>query len=172
MEAQERKVATMVLPVGGKAEWTRIMRGEVPVHSSIEQGSPIVQASAVFSDGTVVIGGVSRSDTPAEYNNKFMWVFDAKGQRYPNWPIDVSDHEDFESNGVAFSLREDAEDEEYELNIVEGTTAAPTVPAMPRAKAAAKAKAKAAAKARTKASAKPKVKAKTTTKSKARARSK
>jgi hypothetical protein len=168
MEAQERKVATMVLPVGGKAEWTRIMRGEVPVHDSIEQGSPIVQASAVFSDGTVVVGGVARSDTPAEYNNKFMWVFDAKGQRYPNWPIDVGDHEDFESNGVAFSLREDAEDEEYELNIVEGTAAAPTVPAKPKAKAAAKAKAKAS----TKAAAKPKAKAKTAAKSKAKARAK
>ena len=85
------KVATMTLPAGAKEAWTGLMRGSASVAGSIEQNTPIVQAHAVFADGTQVVGGVLKSDTPAEYNIKFMWVFNTKGERHPGWPIDVGD---------------------------------------------------------------------------------
>ncbi len=159
------KVATMTLPVGAKEAWTGLMRGSASVAGSIEQNTPIVQAHAVFSDGTQVIGGVLKSDTPAEYNIKFMWVFNAKGERHPGWPIDVGDHEDFKHAGYVFSLTEGV-DEEYSLDVVEASE----VKAAPKPKAKAKTAPKAKAKAKTAPKAATKVKAKTAPKAKARAK--
>ena len=108
----------MTLPKGGKQAWTDIMQGQAPVPEELLSGDVIVMAYAVFEDGTQVAGGVSKSDTPTEYNIKFMWVFDANGNQYPGWPIDVSDNQDFLQNAYSFSLTEDVDDE-YLLNVVE-----------------------------------------------------
>lgn len=108
----------MLLPAGGKEAWTLIMQGNAAVPDEISVGSPVVMAWARFDDGTQVAGGVYKSDTPTDYNVKFMWVLDADGNQYPGWPIDVSDHEDFLNNGYLFSLTPDS-DEVYLLNVVE-----------------------------------------------------
>jgi hypothetical protein len=111
--------ASMALPAGGKQAWTEIMQGTGPVPGEINAGSPIVMALARFDDGTQVAGGVYKSDTPTDYNIKFMWVFDAKGNQYPGWPIDVSDDEDFLTRSYEFTLTPDAE-QSYLLDVVEG----------------------------------------------------
>lgn len=110
--------ATMTLPRNGKQAWSNIMYGETVVPEYVQTGSPIVMAIATFQDGTWVAGGVLKSEEPAEYNIIFMWVYDKKGTQYPGWPIDFSDHEDFFTSGVEFSLTEDV-DVEYVLHIVE-----------------------------------------------------
>jgi len=112
--------ATMTLPKGGKQAWTDIMQADPPsAPDQINNGSPIVMAYARFDDGTQVAGGVYKwADTQSPMNIKFMWVFDANGNQYPGWPIDVSDDEDFLQTGYYFSLTEDVDDE-YLLNIVE-----------------------------------------------------
>ncbi|WP_040066470.1 hypothetical protein [Pseudomonas batumici] len=110
--------ATMVLPAGGMQAWTRIMQGDSPVPDEINPGSPIVMAFARYSNGTLVAGGVYRSDSSTDYNIKFMWVFDSEGNQYPGWPIDVSDDEDFFSQSYTFSLTSNPQ-ELYQLNIVE-----------------------------------------------------
>lgn len=112
-------VARMILPAGGKEAWTEIMQGVVPVAGEINTGSPIVMAWARFDDGTRVAGGVYKSDTPTDYNVKFMWVFDRNGNQYPGWPIDVSDDEDFLTKAYAFALGADGEEKTYLLKIVE-----------------------------------------------------
>jgi hypothetical protein len=103
------QTARMVLPSGGMNAWTQIMQGATPVSSEINTGSPIVMAWARFKDGTQVAGGVCKSDTPTDYNLKFMWVLDANGNLYPGWPIDVSDDEDFLGKAYSFSLTPDSE---------------------------------------------------------------
>ena len=118
MNDTPKYVTDMVLPAGGKQAWTLIMRGETPVPDQINPGSPIVMANARFEDGTQVSGGVYKSDKPNEYNIKFMWVFDANGNQYPGWPIDVSDQEDFLNNAYLFSL-DGGDEAEYRLNVVE-----------------------------------------------------
>ena len=112
--------ATMTLPKGGKQAWTNIMQADPPsAPNQINNGSPIVMAYARFDDGTQVAGGVYKWEDPQNpLNIKFMWVFDANGNQYPGWPIDVGDDEDFLQNAYSFSLTEGA-DEEYLLNIVE-----------------------------------------------------
>ena len=116
-KAPAPKVARMTLPSGGMEAWTQIMQGAGPSLDRIDKGSPIVMAWARFSDGVQVAGGVYNSGE-ADYNVKFMWVFDANGNRYPGWPIDVSDDEDFHGKGYGFSLTPDGE-ETHRLNIVE-----------------------------------------------------
>ena len=118
LSTEYKHTATMTLPKGGKQSWSLIMQGETPVPDKMNPGSPIVMAYARFDDGTQVAGGVYKSENP-EYNVKFMWVFDADGNQYPGWPIDVSDDEDFDSSGYAFSLTDDPEDADYLLEIVE-----------------------------------------------------
>ncbi len=113
-----KHTAAMTLPKGGMQAWTLIMQGQAPVPDEINTGSPIVMAYARFSDGTQVAGGVNKGENPTEYNVKFMWVFDANGNQYPGWPIDVSDDEDFLSTGYLFSLPQGGETD-YLLNIVE-----------------------------------------------------
>jgi hypothetical protein len=113
-----QQVARMVLPPGGKEAWTQIMQGTGPVPDKINAGSPIVMAWARFKDGTQVAGGVYKSDTPTDYNVKFMWVFDANGNQYPGWPLDVSDNENFLGKAYSFSLTPDAE-ETYLLKVAE-----------------------------------------------------
>jgi hypothetical protein len=110
----------MILPKGAKQRWSNIMQGQAQpaVPEELNVGSPIVMAYAAFEDGTQVAGGVYKGDNPTDYNVKFMWVFDAKGNQYPGWPIDVSDNQDFLQNGYYFSLT-DGVDNEYLLNIVE-----------------------------------------------------
>ena len=110
--------ARMVLPPGGKQAWTEIMFGTTPVPDRINTGTPIVMAWARFKDGTQVAGGVYKSETPTDYNVKFMWVLDAKGNLYPGWPLDVSDNEDFLPHAYNFTLTPDSE-QAYRLNIVE-----------------------------------------------------
>lgn len=118
MSNEPKYTATMTLPKGGKQAWTNIMQGQAPVPDEINTGSPIVMADARFEDGTWVTGGVYKGDDPTDFNVKFMWVFDAKGNQYPGWPIDVGDDQDFLQTGYAFSLTEDVDDE-YLLNVVE-----------------------------------------------------
>lgn len=120
MNDNPKYVTDMVLPEGGKQAWTLLMQGQSPVPDQINPGSPIVMANARFEDGTQVSGGVYKSDEPKEYNVKFMWVFDAKGNQYPGWPIDVSDQEDFLQKSYAFSLS-GGDEAEYLLNVVERT---------------------------------------------------
>lgn len=110
--------ATMILPEGAKQAWTNLMQGEAPVPDEINTGSPIVMAHARFEDGTWVAGGVYKGENPADFNVKFMWVFDANGNQYPGWPVDVGDHQDFLQKVYAFSLTEGVDDE-YLLNVVE-----------------------------------------------------
>ncbi|RMS74410.1 hypothetical protein ALP59_101610 [Pseudomonas savastanoi] len=117
-DPKPKYVATLFLPVGGMQAWTQIMQGGSPVPDEINSGSPIVMAFARYSDGTVVAGGVYKSDSPTDYNIKFMWVFDGEGNQYPGWPIDVSDDEDFSTQSYIFSLTPDSE-ELYQLNIVD-----------------------------------------------------
>lgn len=114
--------AKMVLPKGGAQSWTNIMQGQAdpPVPNDLDTGSPIVMACAIYEDGTWVAGGVSKGENPTEYNNKFMWVFDEKGNQYPGWPIDVSDQEDFSTGEGTFSLTNSEGDTNmYLLKIVE-----------------------------------------------------
>jgi hypothetical protein len=108
----------MFLPQNGKQAWTDIMQGQATVPAELNTGSPIVMAYATFDDGTQVVGGVSKSDTPTDFNIKFMWVFDPNGNQYPGWPIDVSDDEDFLQTAYSFSITENV-DGEYLLNIAE-----------------------------------------------------
>lgn len=112
-----RRNARMLLPAGGMEAWTLIMQGSVPVPDEVNTGSPIVTAWTRFDDGTQVAGGVYKGTTPTETNVKFMWVFDASGNQYPGWPIDVSDDEDFLTKSYIFSLTPGGET--YQLNIVE-----------------------------------------------------
>ena len=106
--------ADMVLPQGGKQAWTQIMQGQA-VPDQMNTGSPVVMATAKFEDGTWVAGGVYKGDNPTDFNVKFMWVFDAKGNQYPGWPIDVGDDQDFLQNAYGFELN----GVEYQLNVVE-----------------------------------------------------
>lgn len=115
MTNDPKHTTTMTLPKGGKQAWTLIMQGQAQVPNEINTGSPVVGAYARFDDGTQVAGGVYKGENPTDFNVKFMWVFDANGNQYPGWPIDVSDNEDFLQNGYAFELG----DEEYLLNVVE-----------------------------------------------------
>jgi hypothetical protein len=120
MSDNPKHTATMILPKGAKQAWTNLMQGPPPnAPDQINNGSPIVMAYARFDDGTQVAGGVYKWEDPnGPLNIKFMWVFDANGNQYPGWPIDVSDNEDFLQNGYSFSLTEGVDDE-YLLNIVE-----------------------------------------------------
>jgi hypothetical protein len=111
-------MADMTLPAGGMEAWTKIMQGIVPVPEQINTGSPVVMATARYDDGTQVVGGVYKYNTPTEYNVKFMWVFDVNGNQYPGWPIDVSDDQDFFNTAYEFTLVPDS-GISYLLNIVE-----------------------------------------------------
>jgi hypothetical protein len=121
MENEPKYVAVMTLPKGGKKAWSLIMYGEAPVPEQIITGSPVVMAYARYDDGTQVAGGVLKGEDPKDYNIKFMWVFDAEGNQYPGYPIDVGDHEDFYSEGYRFSLSDDDEEGNYLLRIVEAS---------------------------------------------------
>ncbi len=107
--------ATLLLPPDGKKVWTKLMEGSDSVPQEIATGSPIVQSYANYSDGTQAILGVLKSQTPKEYNSIFAWVFDAMGNQYAGWPIDLSDFEDFYVNEIIFSLYNN----EYILDIIE-----------------------------------------------------
>lgn len=117
-EPKPKFIATMTLPKNGKQTWTDIMYGQSTISADIETQTPIVSAYAVYEDGTSVLGGVCKSEAPTDHNNKFMWVFDKNGKRYPGFPIDTRDNEDFLGFGYLFSLSEEEEDQ-YLLNIVE-----------------------------------------------------
>lgn len=118
-EQTPQYVANLVLPAGGMQAWTRLMQGDSPVPDEINSGAPIVTAFARYPDGTRVLGGVYKSDSPSDYNIKFMWVFDSQGNQYPGWPIDVSDEQDFLNQRYTFSLAPHSQ-ALYRLNIVEG----------------------------------------------------
>ncbi len=112
--------ATMMLPKGGKNYWTTIMYGEAKFDYKILEGEIIVAAYAKFEDGVQVIGGVKKSPGESDPNYKFFTALDANGKVYPNDPIDVSDHQDFESSGIFFILNDD-ESIEYHLEVKEKT---------------------------------------------------
>jgi hypothetical protein len=114
----KKYIATMTLPKGAKESWSKLMSGEDQGPPQIAVGKPIVQAIAVFEDGTKVTGGVEKSATPSEYNLKFMRVFDARGDEHPS-AIDCSDEEDFRGSGYEFRLNDDEPDDKYTLDIVE-----------------------------------------------------
>ncbi|MBP1639488.1 MAG: hypothetical protein H6Q17_1071 [Bacteroidetes bacterium] len=103
--------ATMLLPANGKQYWTDLMQGKAPVAEEITVDSPIVMASALYTDGTFVIAGVLKSDAPTDYNIVFAWVYDKDGNKYPGWPIDLSDNEDFFINTISFSTNDSGEDD-------------------------------------------------------------
>jgi hypothetical protein len=111
--------ATMVIPKGGKQAWSNISYGETPVAKDINEGSPLVMATAYFEDGTWVAGGVYKGSSLTDYNFIFMWVFDHQGNQYPAYPIDVIEKEDFFFKGIHFSLRVHGKDRKYFLNVVE-----------------------------------------------------
>jgi hypothetical protein len=105
------------LPIGAKEYWSTLMRGEVQFPYTVYKDDIIVAAYAKFKDGTQVMGGVKKSDSP-DFNIKFFTVLDADGKAYPNGPIDCSDHEDFQGSRFIFILNED-ESIEYHLSIKE-----------------------------------------------------
>ena len=100
-----KQIATMYLGPQGRTLYTSYMQGThtTPIASTIDVNSPIVGSIARFPDGTWVHGGVLKSGK-AEYNIIFMWVFHKNGTQYADWPIDVSDFEDFESTEYQFQL--------------------------------------------------------------------
>jgi hypothetical protein len=112
-----QQIAVMTLPPGGREAWTQIMYGNVPAPAELLPGAPIVMAYARFPDGTQVAGGVYKSVDPAQ-NVKFMWVFDADGNQYPGWPIDVGDEQDFLDTAYIFGLPAGSEPN-YQLNVVD-----------------------------------------------------
>jgi len=102
-ESDYKFTATMMLPKNGKQYWTDLMQGKAPVADNITVGSPIVLGTALFDDGTIVLGGVSKTKDPTDFNIIFMWVYNQDGDKYPDWPIDLSDSEDFFINSIEFS---------------------------------------------------------------------
>lgn len=113
-----RKTTTLYLPKNGKEAWTEIMEGKATqLSEDVLEGNPIVMATAVFDDGFWVTGGVYKSDSPEEYNIKFIHVYTPDGQQIP-FLIDPSDHEDFRQKSYIFYLNE-LEEEEYVVKIKE-----------------------------------------------------
>jgi hypothetical protein len=100
------------LPKNGKQAWPKLMHMQdddvVVVTEDIDSWSPsIVSTTAVYDNGIRVMGGVSKSNKPKEYNSLFFWVFDQQGTQLPDWPIDVSDHEDFAFSEIHFEMKEE-----------------------------------------------------------------
>ena len=95
--------ATMYLPPGGKQLYTQYMQGDITAPEYLSEGSPIVATIANYDDGNFVQGGVLKSGDPV-YNIIFMWAFMPNGTQYTEWPIDVSDVEDFEMETLEFQL--------------------------------------------------------------------
>lgn len=108
----------MILPKGAKKAWSNIMYGETPIKDSLNEEDVIVEASAIFEDGTYVKGGVLASDTPTDYNIIFMRVFNKEGIEYP-YVIDVGDYEDFYTSGFRFAISDDDDYGDYEFDIIE-----------------------------------------------------
>jgi len=102
-ESNYKFTATLLLPEDGKQYWTDVMQGRAAVAEYITVGSPVVMATALYTDGTFVVAGVSKSKDPTDYNIVFAWVYDQDGNKYPGWPIDLSDNEDFFITSIAFS---------------------------------------------------------------------
>jgi hypothetical protein len=132
-----KHTAKMLLPAGAKQTWSAIMRGESlpPAYERLETGEPIVMAYASFADGTQVIGGVCKGRS-ADANSIFMWVLDGNGMRYPGWPIDLGDTQDFAIRSILFAVDPSAERPDYTLEIVElapGETAPPPASEPPAA---------------------------------------
>jgi hypothetical protein len=116
--------ATMHLPRGGIQQWNDYLEGNLPVPKNIYRDSPVAMAYAAFEDGTRVMGGVLKCAddiTDERPCCMFFWVFDKDGKQYANWPIDISDAEEFDSS-YGFTLQEDAvneDDAEYLLVLKE-----------------------------------------------------
>lgn len=96
--------AVMSLPKNGRKDWTELMYGNVKPPENIPLHEVVVSATATFSDGVKVVGGVKKY---TEYCYKFFDFYDANGNLFENPPIDVSDHEDFMQNGYIFNINED-----------------------------------------------------------------
>ncbi len=114
-----RKETTLYLPKNGKEKWTKIMEGISSDYvENVLTGQPIVMATAAFDDGFWVTGGVYKSETPEEYNIKFMNVYTPDGVQIP-FLIDPSDHEDFRDIEFIFYLNDDEVGDEYVVKIKE-----------------------------------------------------
>ena len=114
-----RKTTTLYLPKNGKEKWTKIMEGgTIDYASDVLEGQPIVMATAIFDDGFWVAGGVYKSETPEEYNIKFMNVYTPDGIQVP-FLIDPSDHEDFRDTSFTFYLNDEEVGDEYVVKIKE-----------------------------------------------------
>ena len=113
-----KKKATIYLPKKGKQKWTEIMEGLNNISEDILPFQPIVMSTTVFEDGVVVVGGVLKSESPEDYNLKFFYVFDKKGNRIPN-VIDPSDDEDFRESKRVFYLDPEEMSDKYILSIKE-----------------------------------------------------
>ena len=113
-----KKTATLYLPKNGKEIWTSIMEGRSTISKDIYENQPIVQATAQFRDGIQVVGGVYKSAEPGEYNIKYYYVFDKKGNMLPH-RIDPSDNEDFRERSRIFYLNDEEVGDQYILYIKE-----------------------------------------------------
>ncbi|MFK7932371.1 MAG: hypothetical protein AB8G22_02610 [Saprospiraceae bacterium] len=112
------KETTLWLPTGGKAYWTALMQGEAGVATDILENQPIVMATAQFSNGITVVGGVYKSSEPTFYNIKFYYVFDANGNLLPDL-IDPSDNEDFLEDSRVFDWHHEGKAVEYLVHVKE-----------------------------------------------------
>ena len=114
-----RKETTLYLPKNGKEKWTKIMEGDVIDYlDNILVGQPIVMSTATFDDGFWVAGGVYKSETPTEFNIKFINVYTPDGIPIP-FLIDTSDHEDFRDIDFTFYLNDEEVGDEYVVKIEE-----------------------------------------------------
>ncbi len=107
--------AIMILPKNGRKDWTQLMYGNVLPPENIALNEIVVSATATFPDGVKAVGGVKKY---TEYCYKFIDVYDSNGKLFDNYPIDVSDNEDFMQKGYFFNINED-ESVEYHLIIEE-----------------------------------------------------
>ena len=94
------------------------MAGNMPVSEDILENEPIVFATTTYDTGITVTGGVYKSSDPTSYNVKFLYVFDADGNRMP-FVLDPSDDEDFRESGRRFYLNREEQGNEYILYIEE-----------------------------------------------------
>lgn len=117
--------AVMTLPKGGKQRMTRMMQAEIAdepyeAPAEIPVGTPLAIYRAAFPDGVTVAMGVRKGNS-SDYNTIYAWVFDKDGLRFPGFPIDLSDHEDFGVSEIEFGVCEgEVEDEDvYRLLVKE-----------------------------------------------------
>ena len=106
--SEPKYTATMHLPQGGIQTWNDYLEGNLPIPKNIHKYSPVAMAYVAFEDGTQVMGGVLKFTDDVNDERPccmFFWVFDKDGKQYADWPIDISDAEEF-SSSYGFTLHE------------------------------------------------------------------